>query len=296
MAFDLQRFIAVRDGTNVRQTFDAIWTDYEFGKWRLIGYATQPVQNRPISAFDDASNRDLTFSGVRFERQDAGPGDVSGYYSRYNRSGAHFLDATGEEHRDVFDVRYSGKTGPTDWDIETMYQSGHVGNKTIAAWALGSIAGYTFDTVWTPRLGLQVDAASGDRHPGDGRVQTFNPLFPNGYYFALAGYTGYTNLIHVKPSLTVKPSTNLSLLAGVGFQWRATTADAVYQQGSAVVPGTAGHGSLWTGFYTQLRAEWTVRPNLIASVEAVHFAVGGALRSLGASNADYVGVEMKYGW
>ncbi|WP_408525452.1 alginate export family protein [Paraburkholderia fungorum] len=296
MAFDLQRFIAVRDGPNVRQTFDAIWADYEYGKWRFIGYATQPVQNRPISAFDDVSNRHLTFSGVRFERQDAGPGDVSGYYSRYNRSNARFLDATGDEHRDVFDLRYSGKTGRADWDIETMYQSGHVGDKTIAAWALGSIAGYTFDTAWAPRIGLQVDAASGDRHPGDGRVETFNPLFPNGYYFALAGYTGYANLIHVKPNLTLKPTSNLTLFAGVGFQWRVTTADAVYQQGSAVVPGTAGHGTLWTGMYTQLRADWTLRPNLIASVEAVHFVVGDSVRGLGGSNADYVGIEMKYGW
>jgi alginate export protein len=296
MAFDLQRFIAVRDGTNVRQAFDAIWADYEYGKWRVIGYATQPVQNRPISAFDDVSNRHLTFSGVRFERQDAGPGDVSGYYSRYNRSGARFLDASGEEHRDVFDLRYTGETGRADWDIETMYQSGHVGNKTIAAWALGSIAGYTFDAAWAPRIGLQIDAASGDRHPGDGRVETFNPLFPNGYYFALAGYTGYANLVHVKPSLTLKPSSKLTLLAGVAFQWRVTTADAVYQQGSAVVPDTAGHGSLWTGVYTQFRADWMVKANLIASVEAVHFAVGESLRRIGASNADYVGVEMKYGW
>jgi Alginate export len=296
MAFDLQRFIAARDGPNVRQTYDAIWADYEYGKWRFIGYATQPVQNRPISAFDDVSNRHLTFSGVRFERQDAGPGDVSGYYSRYNRSNARFIDATGDEHRDVFDLRYSGKTGRADWDIETMYQSGHVGDKTIAAWALGSIAGYTFDTAWAPRIGLQVDAASGDRHPGDGRVETFNPLFPNGYYFALAGYTGYANLIHVKPSLTLKPSSNLTLLADVAFQWRVTTADAVYQQGSAVVPGTAGHGTLWTGMYTQFRADWALRPNLIASAEAVHFVVGDSVRGLGGSNADYVGVEMKYGW
>jgi hypothetical protein len=296
MAFDLQRFIAVRDGPNVRQTFDAIWADYEYRKWRFIGYATQPVQNRPVSAFDDVSNRHLTFSGVRFERQDAGPGDVSGYYSRYNRSSARFLDAAGDEHRDVFDLRYSGKTGHADWDIEAMYQSGHVGDKTIAAWAFGSIAGYTFDTAWVPRIGLQVDAASGDRHPGDGRVETFNPLFPNGYYFALAGYTGYTNLIHVKPSLTLKPSSNLTLLAGVAFQWRVTTADAVYQQGSAVVPGTAGRGTLWTGAYAQLRADWMLKPNLIVSVEAVHFAVGDSVRALGGSNADYVGAEMKYGW
>ena len=72
--------------------------------------------------------------------------------------------------------------------------------------------------------------------------------------------------------------------------------DAVYQQGSVVVPGTAGHGTRWTGAYAQLRAEWTIADNLIGSVEAVHFQVGNSVRSVGGSNADYMGVELKYGW
>ncbi len=296
MAFDLQRFIAARDGPNVRQAFDAVWADYEYQKWRFIAYATQPVQNRTVSAFDDVSNRDLTFSGVRFERQSVGPGDLSGYWSRYSRSNARFLDASGAERRDVWDLRYTGTHGRFDWDLETMLQTGTVGSSTIRAWAVGSIAGYRLDVPWSPRVALQVDAASGDRHPYDGRVGTFNPLFPNGYYFTLAGFTGYSNLIHVKPSVTLKPAPNLSLLGALGFQWRETTGDAVYQQGNAVLPGTAGKGGLWTGMYVQLRADWTIAANLIGAIEAVHFQVGDAIRQAGGHNADYVGVELKYGW
>lgn len=296
MAFDLQRFIAVRDGPNVRQAFDAVWADYEYRKWRFIAYATQPVQNRDASTFDDVSNRDLTFSGVRFERQSAGPGDLSGYWSRYNRAHARFIDAGGPEHRDVWDLRYSGTHDRFDWDVEAMLQTGTVGNATIGAWAVGSIAGYKLDLPWSPRLALQIDAASGDRHPHDGRVETFNSLFPNGYYFTLAGYTGYANLIHVKPSITLKPLTNLSLLGALGFQWRETTGDAVYQQANQAVPGTAGRGGLWTGMYVQLRADWTIAANLIGSVEAVHFQVGDAIRQAGGHNADYAGLELKYGW
>ncbi|SMG60501.1 Alginate export [Paraburkholderia susongensis] len=296
MAFDLQRFVSVRDGPNVRQAFDALWADYEYHKWRFIAYATQPVQNRDATVFDDVSNRDITFSGVRFERQSVGPGDLSGYWSRYNRSNAQYLDAHGPERRDVWDLRYTGTHGRFDWDAEGMLQTGTVGNSTIGAWAIGSIAGYKLDMPWSPRIGLQFDAASGDRHPGDGRVGTFNPLFPNGYYFTLAGYTGYSNLIHVKPSITLKPTANLALLGALGFQWRETTGDAVYQQGNQVVPGTAGKGSLWTGMYVQLRADWTIAANLIGSIEAVHFQVGNTIRQAGGHNADYAGIELKYGW
>ncbi|WP_237717118.1 alginate export family protein [Cupriavidus basilensis] len=296
MAFDLQRFISVRDGPNVRQAYDAVWADYEYGKWRFIGYLTQPVQYRDVEVFDDVSNRRLTFSGARFERKDVGPGDLSGYYSAYNRSSANYLDAAGGEHRNVFDLRYSGKAGRIDWDVETMYQSGHVGNKSINAWAVGSIVGYTLDMPWSPRLALQVDGASGDKHPGDGSLGTFNPLFPNGYYFTLAGYTGYANILHVKPSIRVKPKSNLTILGAVGFQWRQTTADAVYQQPNVPVPGTAGRGSKWTGAYLQLRADWAITAHLTGAVEAVHFQVGDSIRSIGGRNSDYVGVELKYGW
>ncbi|KXU83502.1 hypothetical protein CI15_30985 [Paraburkholderia monticola] len=296
MAFDLQRFISVRDGPNVRQAYDAIWADYEYQQWRFIAYATQPVQYRDVTVFDDVSNRNLTFSGVRFERKSAGPGDLSGYWSLYSRSNAQYLDASGPERRDVWDTRYSGSYGRFNWDIEGMLQTGTVGNDTILAWAIGSIAGYKLDMPWSPQVSVQVDAASGDRHPHGGRLETFNPLFPNGYYFTLAGYTSYANLIHIKPSITLKPTTSLALLGALGFQWRQTTADAVYQQPLQPVPGTAGKGSLWTGMYLQLRADWTIAANLIGSIEAVHFQVGNSIRQAGGRNADYAGIELKYGW
>ncbi|EIN01802.1 hypothetical protein WQE_07227 [Paraburkholderia hospita] len=40
---------------------------------------------------------------------------------------------------------------------------------------------------------------------------------------------------------------------------------------------------------------WTIATNLVGAVEAVHFQVGDSIRDLGGSNADYVGVELKYG-
>jgi len=57
MGFDLQRFVGVRDGPNVRQSFDAVWADWERSPWRLITFWSHPVQNLPEKPFDDSSTQ-----------------------------------------------------------------------------------------------------------------------------------------------------------------------------------------------------------------------------------------------
>lgn len=296
-AFDLQRFVSSRDGPNVRQSFDAVWADWESGPWRVLGFVSRPVQYNNGAPFDDVSNDHFRFSTFRVERHVLGNNELSAYYALYQRDNVSYLDARGDERRHAFDIRFAGKHGGLDWDIEAMGQTGEVGASNIRAWGLGARTGYTFSGLgWTPRIGLQADAASGDGHPGDGKLGTFNPLFPNGYYFTLAGFTGYANLIHLKPSLTIKPVERLTLTGAVGLQWRQTTADAVYVQPNIAVAGTAGRGSPWSGFYTQLRADYAFNANLTGAVEFVDFRIGDTLRQAGAHDSDYLGIELKYGW
>lgn len=296
-AFDLQRFVSLRDGPNVRQAFDAVWADWETGRWRFIGFVSQPVQYSDEHDFDDTSSRHLRFSMLRAERLVFGTQELSAYYSLFARDDARYIDGSGRELRHIFDTRYAGAARGFDWDLEAMAQRGSVGAKDIRAWAIGTRAGYTLASIgWLPRIGLQVDAASGDRRRGDNTIGTFNPLFPNGYYVTLAGYTGYTNFIHFKPSITVKPISRLTLMGALGLQWRQTTADAVYMQPNVAVPGTAGKGGRWTGAYGQLRADYVVNAHLAAAVEMVHFDVGDAVRSAGGHDSNYLGVELKYLW
>jgi hypothetical protein len=293
----LQRFVSLRDGPNVRQAFDAIWADWETPSWRFIGFVSQPVQYRDQRDFDDESDRHLRFNMLRAEHLVFGTQELSAYYALYARDNASYPVASGRESRHVFDTRYAGAAHGIDWDLESMIQRGSVGPSAIRAWAVGTRAGYTFAAMpWQPRLGLQADAASGDRHAGDHTLGTFNPLFPNGYYVALAGYTGYVNFIHVKPSITIKPSGKLTLTAALALQWRQTTADAVYTQPNIAIRRTAGSPGRWTGMYGQLRGDYVLTTNLVAAVEVVHFEVGDALRRAGAHNSNYVGMELKYQW
>jgi hypothetical protein len=80
-----------------------------------------------------------------------------------------------------------------------------------------------------------------------------------------AGY----NLIHVKPSITFKVSPKVTLITARVFQWHAIAADAIYSQGMAVVPGTEGERTRWTGMYGQVRADWLVSSNVAPALEAV---------------------------
>ena len=296
-AFDLQRFVSARDGPNVRQSYDAAWADYERGRWRLIAFYSQPVQDRDLRIFDDYSSGRLTYGGVRAERRLMEGVQIAVYVSRFTQDQAKYLTVTGNERRDIVDAHLSGARSGFDWDIEGMSQTGRIGADTIKAWAFGSLAGYTFGHIaLTPRLGLQIDAASGDRDPAGYQLETFNPLFPNGYYVTLAGYTGYVNFVHVKPSLTVHPTKKLKLMLAAAGQWRETTADAVYTQPNIPVAGTAGHPGSYTGTYGQFRADWAVSEHYTAAIEAVHFAVGEVIRQAGGHDGDYLGVELKYGW
>ncbi|MBB6487123.1 alginate export family protein [Rhizobium lusitanum] len=296
IGFDLQRFVSSRDGPNVRQAFDAVWAEWDATPWRFKGFVSQVVQYFDEGPFDDASSGNISFSALRFEH-DVPNGGISGYYGFYHKESAAYLDASGDENRSGIDARYFGRSGPWDWDIEGMFQFGTVGSKGVVAWAVGSRFGYTFeDVAWEPRLGLQLDGASGDRHSGDDTVGTFNSLFANGSYFNLAGYTTYANLIHVKPSVTFKPTESATVMAAIGLQWRETMGDAIYAAPIHALAGTAGQGSNWTGYYTQLRLDYAINANLSAAAEYVHFGVGNTIRHAGGHDSDYFGGELKLAW
>src|SRR6202007_575662 len=103
-------------------------------------------------------------------------------------------------------------------------------------------------------------------------------------------------LIHVRPSLEIHPLHNLKITGALGLQWRQTTADAVYVIPDRPLANTAGQPGRWTGKYEQLRAEWAISRQRAAAVEGVQYQVSDVIRRVGGLNANYVMVELRFGW
>lgn len=297
IGFDLQRFLSVRDGPNVRQSYDGASVAYTRGPWRVNALYTHPVETRDASPFDDYSSPHLSFGLLRIERQVTTSSSLSAYVGRFRQDDARFPSASGNERRDLVEVRYTGVSGRFDWDAEAMSQNGRIGAQAIHAWATGVVIGLTLDsTTVRPRISLQFDAASGDKNPTDNQLNTFNPLFPSGHYFTTAGYTTYANLVHVKTEFSLSPLTNLKLSSGIGVEWRETIADAIYTLPDVPVPDTAGRGGRYVGTYAQFRADCGLTPHIALALEAVHFAAGATVVSVGGHDTNYLGIEGRYGW
>lgn len=297
IGFDLQRFLSTRDGPNVRQSYDGVSAAYTLGPWRVNALFTHPVENRDYSSFDDYSGPRLSFDLLRLERELTPSSSVSTYMAEFRQDQVRFPSAHGNERRDIAEVRFAGASGRFDWDAEAMSQNGRIGEQAIRAWATGIVVGETLgSTTVKPRITLQLDAASGDKSAVDNQLNTFNPLFPSGYYFTNAGYTAYANLVHVKAGLLMTVLDNIKLTTGIGVEWRETVADAIYTIPDVPVPGTAGHGSHYVGTYGQFRADYNVTPRIALALEYVHFSVGATVVSVGGHDTDYFAAEVRYGW
>ena len=297
IGFDLQRFLSARDGPNVRQSYDGVSVAYTLGPWRVNALYTHPVENRDSSSFDDYSGPRLSFDLLRLAREITFSSSLSAYVGEFRQDDVRFPSANGNERRDLAEVRFAGVSGRFDWDAEAMSQNGRIGARVIRVWATGIVVGETLgSSTVQPRITLQVDAASGDKSAADNQLNTFNPLFPSGYYFTNAGYTTYANLVHLKAGVSMTASDNLKLTTGVGVEWRETVADAMYTIPDVPVPGTAGHGSQYVGTYGQFRADYNLTPHIALALEYVHFSVGASVVSVGGHDTDYFGAEVRYGW
>lgn len=282
LSYGSQRLIAVREAPNNRQSFDAIKGMFSTRDVKLDVFFGYYVNAKP-DIFDDIFHRGTKLWGT-YAVLNRLPllGNLDVYYLGIGKNSATFDEGKGREIRHSLGGRLWRSSSSFQYDIEGLYQFGRFGENDIAAWTLSANLSYSFDNAYgKPKLGLKTEIISGDRRKVDGKLNTFNPLFPKGAYFGLAALIGPYNLIDAHPY--VELSLNKKMAFGIDYDlfYRMSREDGLYAvNGRLIYPSSAGKSKKIGG---QLGAEFrfTISKYFSLRQELTWFMAGNFLKEAG---------------
>jgi hypothetical protein len=242
MEYGSGRLIDVREGPNVRLSFDGFKVKVGVGSWQIDGFAMRPDLDKP-GIFDNAPDHAVGFWGIYGVRPLTKNTTLDTYYLGLDRKTAAFNRGVGHEVRHSIGARLSrpiAESNPGwDFDDEALWQFGTFGSANISAWTVASETGYRFPNIpLKPRFSAKADISSGD-DPRTNTLGTFNPLFPKGNYFgvlATAG-PGPINFIDAHPRVEATLPHSVTISVDWIFQWRESLRDGVYSvPGFLIIP------------------------------------------------------------
>ena len=203
------RLVSVREGPNVRQSFDGARLKAKYGAWRIDLWAVRPDLDK-FGFFDNVPDHSTAFWGVYATRPWRGRVSFDSYYLGLDRKSFTYNRGTATELRHTVGARLwrpqATEERAIDFDYEGLWQFGSFGADGIRAWTFASDTGYSFPNVpLKPRISVKADISSGD-NPSTHSLGTFSPLFPIGNYFGVLADTGPgpVNFIDLHPKLETK--------------------------------------------------------------------------------------------
>ncbi len=296
------RLLSVRDGPNIRLAFDGARAGWKGRLGTLDLMALRPLENRP-GAFDDRGERGAHLWGAyATTARGRGPGQWDLYLLDYRREGARFAAGSGTERRETLGARWFGQFGALDWNSELVAQGGELqtvaGTLDVRAWTLATDTGWR----WTerplqPRLGLKADIASGDGKLHDGRLGTFNALFPKSAYFSEASLLAPANLMDLQPTLTLRLHHAVTTELGVQMAWKQRRADAVYTTPAPLLalPGSAG-GARRIGTQYKSETRWQASKHWQWQLQLAWVDAGPALKQAGGQDTLFASIVGAWQW
>jgi hypothetical protein len=277
------RLIDVREGPNVRLSFDGFMIKSKIDSWQIDGFAFRPDLDNP-GFFDNAPNHAVGFWGVYATRPLPRKMSLDVYYLGLDRRQAAFQRGTAQELRHTLGARLSRPVATErpglDFDYEGLWQFGTFGSGNIRAWTVASETGYRFPTVpLKPRFSAKADISSGD-NPRSKTLGTFNPLFPKGNYFGVLATTGPgpINFIDVHPHVETALPHNVTASVDWIFQWRENVLDGVYSVPGSLIRPAGNSQARFVGHRPGTELRWQVDRHLWFQADYGIFYAGRFLK------------------
>ncbi len=222
------RLVDVREGPNVRLSFDMASLDFESEKTSVKAFFGVPVQQQPGILDNDFLKFTESIGGI-YATQRWGEALNFDVYALYKREdGKTWNLGTADDRRTSLGVRHFGQWKGLRFNNEFVYQLGDFGEQDITAWT----ASFTIETSlnWWDQpftMGIKTEAISGDSDPDDSTLNTFDALYPRGAYFGRVARFGPSNLIDIHPYVDFSWGRFSVELDYVAF-WRFSGEDGVY--------------------------------------------------------------------
>ena len=254
------RVVSLRDGPNVRRSFDGVKAMYKKGNIAADAFYLHAVVDR-IGIFDDTSSPNLRLWGAFSDIKLPGSKlNLNLYYLGFYNDKAVFNDGIGKETRHSVLARVFQNWQRWGYDVEGAYQFGSVGERTINAWSVALSTLYRLPEIkFSPEIGLKADLISGDKNRFDKTHQTFNPLFAPGAYFGLAVPLGPSNLMDIHPSITVHFFKEITFVCDYAFLCRYSRGDGIYRPSMIPTFAPGDVASRYIG--SQLSGTFICQPN-----------------------------------
>lgn len=261
------RLVDVREGPNVRLSFDGFMLRTKIHAWQVDGFAMRPDEDNP-GFFDNSPDHKVSFWGAYATRPIPDKMQLDLYYLGQDRKDGAFQRGTAHELRHSLGVRVSRPVASEhpgwDFDDEALWQVGSFGAADIRAWTVATETGYRIPTIpLKPRFSAKADISSGD-HPATNTLGTFNPLYPKGNYFGVLATTGPgpINFIDVHPHVEASAPHNVSLSFDWIFQWRQSLDDGVYAVPGFLIRGADGSRARFVGNRPGTEVRWQANHHL----------------------------------
>lgn len=221
LSYGGENLISIRNGTNVRYTFDGGRVIWKQGNWLADGFLASYVNTEP-GVFDNPvfKFRENLVWGVHVTKKVQQQLDISGYYMGYKDPLAFYAQYQGKEYRHSFGMRLNKTSGKFNYTLAAVYQLGKADTLKARAYQIAAVGTYRIGK--TPvKIGGSAYLSSGDKTQNDQVINSFNPYFPQQASFrgAMATRIFPMNVLFIGPRVDINLHPFFFSIDG-GYIWR----------------------------------------------------------------------------
>jgi hypothetical protein len=262
-----QRLIGSSDWGNTARSFNAAQLTVASKRAQVEVFAASVINTHPTSF--GTVQAGVNLYGVYGSLHDAKRRTSIEPYVFWNTN-PHVVSEEGVRgHKNLvtLGVRWTGNwSNHFDSAVEVADQTGSLSNDSIDAWAGYGIGGYTFAAApLEPRFSAEYDYASGDQRRGDGRIGTFDQLYPSNHApYGIADQVGWRNLRALRLGTNFTPQPKIKANFDYNWFWLASRFDGLYSSGGVQIVSAPTSGAAHTGIGQEADVVMTyaVRPEL----------------------------------